>query len=302
MSHLGVLDLEGCSILEPFMTLQTSGTNTRHCTIISRSSASLVAFFLIGFGVPWAAEITARLKHISNPEIMPALMIAEAFCSVGGAIATYIEGGGLALKQLARRCALYRVPIVWWLYALCLPVGVHIVATLIYVTAQGRFGPITPLEFFHQWWLFYIFAFGMLQGPLGEELGWRGYLLPRLLRRYHPLKASILLGIIWAAWHGDVLFHPLAATALFTAAAVALSILMTVMFLHTRGSVLLAIAMHGMVLPGKEIARAFSPGAAEPPDWLRAVVLIAISLIVIALTRGKLSGQSISQASSRAAS
>ena len=90
------------------MTLQTSGTNTRHCTIISRSSASLVAFFLIGFGVPWAAAIAARLKHISNPYIMPAFMIAEAFCSVGGAIATYIEGGGLALKQLARRCALYR--------------------------------------------------------------------------------------------------------------------------------------------------------------------------------------------------
>jgi Type II CAAX prenyl endopeptidase Rce1-like len=91
--------------------------------------------------------------------------------------------------------------------------------------------------------------------------------------RPNPLSASVILGIVWAAWHIDVFFSPFTALSLFTASAIALSILMTLLFLHTRGSILLAIVMHGSGMPGKEIAKiCFS--VHEPPDWLRAVVVI----------------------------
>ena len=82
---------------------------------------------------------------------------------------------------------------------------------------------------------------------------------------------------------------PICATvALFTASIVAASILTTVMFLHTRGSVLLAIVMHWSIMPGKDIARISFPAAQEPPDWLRAVVGIAVALTIIVATHGKL--------------
>jgi uncharacterized protein len=38
-------------------------------------------------------------------------------------------------------------------------------------------------------------------GPWGEETGWRGFALPRLLTRVPPLTAAIVLGVIWAIWH-----------------------------------------------------------------------------------------------------
>jgi len=255
-------------------------------------------FFLVGFGVPWAPAIAARLRHVSFPYATPAFMIGAAFCSVAGVLATYVEGGRFGLRDLARRCVLYRVSVVWWIYALFLPLGGHVIATVFYCAAHHRLVPIRPMNLFHQWWMLYVWAFGLLQGPLGEELGWRGYLLPRLLRQHSPLSASVVLGIIWAAWHFEIFFHSVSADALFFASAVALSILMTVLFLHTRGSVLLAIIMHGSVIPGTDIARALFPTADLPPDWLRAEVAIAIAVILVAITRGSL-GRTQKQAALR---
>lgn len=249
----------------------------------------MIVFFLVAFGIPWTAAIAARSAHVPFPEGTPAFMIAAAFCSVGGVLAVYVEGGRLGLRELARRCTLYRAPFVWWLYALLLALGVHALATVIYAAFHGRIGPVRPMALFREWWLLYMFGFGMLQGPLAEELGWRGFLLPRLLNEYSPLKASVILGIVWAAWHINVIFSPFSTIVLFTASAVALSILMTVLFLHTRGSLLLAIVMHGSVIPGRDIARISFPAAPLPPDWLRAVVAIATAVAVVAVTGGKLS-------------
>jgi membrane protease YdiL (CAAX protease family) len=250
----------------------------------------MVAFFLVSFGVPWATWIALRARHVSFAQGPPLVyMLGAAFCSVGGVVATYVESGLSGVKDLARRCVLYRVSISWWLYALFLALGMHVAATVIYGAVNGRIGPVKPLELFHQGWLVYLFAFGLFQGPLAEELGWRGFLLPRLLRKYSPFVASVILGLVWAAWHINMFSSPLSSFAVFTASAVALSILMTVLFLHTRGSVLLAIVMHGSGLPGKDIARISFPAAAEPPDWLRAVVGIAIALTIVVATRGKLS-------------
>lgn len=45
-----------------------------------------------------------------------------------------------------------------------------------------------------------------LGGPLGEEIGWRGFLLPRLQKKLNPFYSSIVLGIIWSCWHLPLFF------------------------------------------------------------------------------------------------
>jgi uncharacterized protein len=89
-----------------------------------------------------------------------------------------------------------------------------------------------------------------LTDGLGEELAWRGFALPRLLTRYNALVASVVLGVIWALWHlpllwteGNGMFHLPVWLLLLDLTAKA--ILFTWVFLHTRGSVLIAMLFHG---------------------------------------------------------
>jgi membrane protease YdiL (CAAX protease family) len=92
---------------------------------------------------------------------------------------------------------------------------------------------------------------------IGEELGWRGWLLPKLLARgFSPLGASLAVGAVWAAWHVPILLQgPTVALALVVTA-IGLSILQTALWLRTAGSVLVAAAAHAAfnapfaILPG----------------------------------------------------
>ena len=77
-----------------------------------RQRASMIVFLLVSFGIPWATWIALRIRHTSLAEGPPInLMVGLAFCSVGGVVATFIENGRSGLKELARRCVLYRVSV-----------------------------------------------------------------------------------------------------------------------------------------------------------------------------------------------
>jgi uncharacterized protein len=96
--------------------------------------------------------------------------------------------------------------------------------------------------------------FILVFGPLPEELGWRGYALPRLLVRWNALQASLVLGFIWALWHLPLFFivdtyqHGLGVfTApfwLFNLSLIVTSVLYTWIFNNTSGSTLSAILFH----------------------------------------------------------
>lgn len=88
-------------------------------------------------------------------------------------------------------------------------------------------------------------------GPLGEEFGWRGFALPLLLRRRSPLPAALILGAIWWAWHLPTFFIQALSQSqlsipLFLLNTVALSVLITGLYLRTRGDLLLMILVHLM--------------------------------------------------------
>jgi membrane protease YdiL (CAAX protease family) len=58
-------------------------------------------------------------------------------------------------------------------------------------------------------WLGIVGTFGFLQGCVsatGEEIGWRGYLVPHLAEAFGPTKATLITGMVWALWHFPAIF------------------------------------------------------------------------------------------------
>jgi membrane protease YdiL (CAAX protease family) len=147
-----------------------------------------------------------------------------------------------------------------------------------------------------------------LGGPLFEEIGWRGFALPRMERLHGPLLASLILGVLWALWHlPEFLVSSWAASSggggvlgitLFTLTAVTFTIVITWVFNNTRTSVLLAILVHasidtfggtlGVIFPAKAVVSAF--------PYMIGFGVVAVVLIV--LTRGRLSYGRLAEAQS----
>jgi membrane protease YdiL (CAAX protease family) len=130
----------------------------------------------------------------------------------------------------------------------------------------------------------------LFNGPLPEELGWRGYALDRLQARQHALTASLTLGAVWAVWHLPLFFMPGmlhaqrgAASAwfwLFMASVVAASVLYTWIFNNTRRSTLAAVIFHF------SSNLAYSIGNVTERTNLFATLLLVAAAIVVAAVSG----------------
>jgi Type II CAAX prenyl endopeptidase Rce1-like len=118
---------------------------------------------------------------------------------------------------------------------------------------------------------------------VGEELGWRGYALPLLLEKRSALMASLILGVLWGLWHLPTFLVPgtpqyglpLPAFMLLT---IEYSILMTWVYLHTKGSVLIATLFHGAINLSQGLFLGGIDGATR--YWLLSIVYGAAALVV----------------------
>ena len=89
-------------------------------------------------------------------------------------------------------------------------------------------------------------------GPVNEEIGWRGFLLPELLNRYNPFWASLILLPVWAGWHLPLwrlpgLPHQYWPFPYFLMLIAPITFLFTWLHLRSRGSVLIAILFHASI-------------------------------------------------------
>jgi len=175
------------------------------------------------------------------------------------------SSGGAGTAALLRRLVDWEVPGRWYLFALLYVVTIKLTAALVHRLALGawpRFGE-------DPWYLLLAatFASVLLGGQTGEELGWRGYALPRLWARFGLGGASVLLGVVWAAWHLPFFFVLADSDSfgqsfpLYLLQVVAISVAMAWLYAHTRGSLLPVMLLHSAINNTKDIVPSAEPGA-----------------------------------------
>lgn len=85
-------------------------------------------------------------------------------------------------------------------------IQVLISIVVIFILASKNHGTMPSFTISSLGMFIYLFLKNLLAGPLGEELGWRGFVLDELQKKYSPLKSSIILGFLWGIWHLPIWF------------------------------------------------------------------------------------------------
>lgn len=171
-------------------------------------------------------------------------------------LVTALISGGAGIRKLLSSLLIWRVSIQWWLVALLLPALITLGAVVLFSIFGGpnidfsRYPPLYTI-------IPMIIMITLLNG-VGEELGWRGFMLPRTQSRYNALVSSLIVGFFWGLWHAPVYFIPGTAQSiyreqvgfwvgllLFTATTIVISVIYTWVFNNTRGSVMIAALLHG---------------------------------------------------------
>ena len=231
----------------------------------------LVAFFVLAYALTWWVYPLLRF----NPLIGLFGLFGPALAAI---VVTAATDGRAGVRALLGRTVRWRVPVPWYLIAIGLPAAIALLAASLAVwfgPAVLRVGQLSVLDFV------------LVVLVVGEELGWRGYALPRLMERHSALVASLILGVLWGAWHLPTFFipgtpqfeHPIVAFGVMTTA---YSILLSWVFLHTRGSVLIATLFHGAI----NVSQGFFLAGVDPADrywWLALAYGTAAVILTLVL-------------------
>jgi membrane protease YdiL (CAAX protease family) len=194
---------------------------------------------------------------------------------VGTLVALALLRDAEETRAWRRRLLTFRANWRWYVLAALLPAFAWFAGTALTTIFGGHF-PFHPL-------LLLVFPF-LLLANTGEEVGWRGFALPRLLTRYNGLTASLIVGVLWSLFHLPLYLQTPLTFLPFLCLLTALSVLMTWVFNHT-GSVPIMVVMHAsldtttnFVAPPNETASTIAVFA------LSALVIWLIALIIILRT------------------
>lgn len=267
----------------------------------SQSSASeLKRFFILTYTITWISfgAFVLCWKFIydeKTPSWLYFLLLGGYGPTIAAIYLSRKNGGPGAVKRLFSKILIWRVSVVWYLFVLAIPLILYAMAMVLSDTSMASLHPISwnRLSASIPGYLLAALPFG----PLAEELGWRGYAMPKLLKRWTPVKASIILGIIWTFWHTPLFWFPgatfppamevsMITVLLYLFMTIAEAIIFTFVLLRTRGSVLLAILFHLMLNASSNILYAGLPSidkAQRIDIWQLHTLLIVVLALICAL-------------------
>jgi membrane protease YdiL (CAAX protease family) len=211
---------------------------------------SFVPFLLISFGLAWSilglyiflpGPMAAVFGQLTGNH---ALFFLAVYAPAIAAFSLVARRGGISgLRLFLGRALLWRCSAAWYAFLI---IGVP----LIFIAGSALNGNLftDPFPFASLQALLVALALAAVKGPV-EEFGWRGLALPLLQRKFAPVWAGLILGVIWGLWHLPAFLlsgtqqSEWSFTAFF-AGCLAISVIATALFNRSRGSILLSAFFH----------------------------------------------------------
>lgn len=219
---------------------------------------------------------------------------------------TRLTEGRAGTRRFWRRLVQWRARPLWWVLALAaIPlaagIGYLLRAGTTFATEEGGAAML--------WLLTSTYLIYLLGGPIQEEPGWRGFALPRLQQRLHPVTAALVLGVIHCLWHAPLFLTDEWDTArqepsqylAYLILVVSLSFVLSWLYNGSRGSVLMVILGHNGVNWALFTVGALT-GLVAASNWPAALGLAGFAIIAIIATRGRLGYTGATEASGQPAS
>lgn len=210
--------------------------------------------------------------------------------SLAGLLSAWLVAGSRGMRDLLGRLIRWRAAPLLYLIAVVFPSAAFLLVLLLrgHASELGTVAPVAALGVFAMQMLIHTFV----GGGLGEEIGWRGFLLPRLCARYSPLIASLLVAIAWFVWHvpGYLLTDKAEADPIlpFAVMVFPMSIVLTWLYFRAGESLLLPVLMHAsinasfysmvLLLPKMTQSAGFQPTY----DWMLAGVWCVLAIVILA--------------------
>lgn len=211
---------------------------------------SFTPFLLISFGLAWGI----LGLYVFLPERMgevfgqltgnhPLFFLAVYAPAIAGLTLVARTGGLTGLRRFLGRTLLWRCGAAWYTFLI---IGIP----FIFIGGSAIRGNLLtePFPFASFQALLVALVLAAIKGPI-EEFGWRGLALPLLQRKFAPIWAGLILGVIWGLWHfpAFVLSGTQQSEWSFTAffaGCLAISVIVTALFNRSHGSILLSAFFH----------------------------------------------------------
>lgn len=263
-------------------------------------------YFTIAFVVSWVLSALIagpmdiiNVRNVATGVELPLVIVAMVIGpTVAGLISTWLADKKEGLKNLFNRFRRFNVGGRWYLVLLIAPLSL-VVTDLLLTLYSSNFIPVIITMKDKMSFLGFT-IFGAVVGGLFEEIGWTGFAIPRMLKRFSVFKTGLLLGLVWGAWHflvnywGSANSAGVVPIALFIIVAlfsflIPYRIIMVWVYNHTR-SLFLSILMHCSLITSWLILAPTDGSGLSRVIWFItwAVVLWVTVFAINRLTKGSL--------------
>jgi len=246
-------------------------------------------FFILTYILSWGGnQITDTVWESTQsiPLALPLALLSAAPLSAVLIVSAMI-GGRVAVLTLLRKLTVWKVGWRWYVVAFLLQPALNLGAIYLNVLL----GATAPTVAAFGSWSALLGAFALrlvnpFDGPMLEELGWRGFAQPRLQERFSPLIANLILAFLVTLWHlrlipsGDYAW-------IYIPATIAVTILYGWVYNATGGSVLLTLIMHAT----EPMINVNFSGVHETQYVMLRVTIYAMTALIVVILTGKNLGQ-----------